>query len=204
MHRYEEIVRKRSSIRDKSVYLARSQPDQPGAPEQARQLTPAVVAPKPATPECSKLTSSRLAFPTRLGSLRSFQNPAVYDVVVYSNGIPVGAIAPCSESVLSLPRGDVKLKAIATVPEENGQREVEAALGLNDKLTGWQVLPQSCSVSTADLYNVSCQNILRHIDLYAVRKTVRLSHGFAELIKALNAVAVRVRRPFHGRIRDSR
>jgi hypothetical protein len=64
--------------------------------------------------------------------------------------------------------------------------------------------PQSCSVSTADLYNLSCQNILRHIDLYAVRKTVRLSHGFAELIKALNAVAVRVRRPFHGRIRDSR
>jgi hypothetical protein len=130
-----------------SVYLARSQPDQPGAPEQARQLTPVVVAPKPATPECSKLTSSRLAFPTRLGSLRSFQNPTVYDVVVYSNGIPVGAIAPCSESVLSLPRGDVKLKAIATVPEETGQREVEAALGLNDKLTGWQVLSVPAKVS---------------------------------------------------------
>jgi hypothetical protein len=131
-----------------SVYLARSQSDHAGAPDEVRQLTPAAVAPRPQTPECSKLSSSRVAFPTRLASLRSFQNPTAYDVVVYGNGIPVGTIAPCSESVLSLPRGDVKLKAIATVPEENGQREVEAALGLNDKLTGWQVLSVPARIST--------------------------------------------------------
>jgi hypothetical protein len=131
-----------------SVYLAGYQSDQKVAPEQARQLTPTALAAKSPNPECSKLSSSRMAFPTRLGSLRSFQNPTAYDVVVYSNGIPVGTIAPCSESVLSLPRSDVKLKAIATVPDENGQREVEAALGLNDKLTGWQVLSVPARVST--------------------------------------------------------
>ena len=130
-----------------SVYLARSQSDEAGVSEQARQLLPAALAAKTQSPECSKLTSSRVAFPTRLGSLRSFQNATAYDIVVYSNGIPVGTIAPCSESVLSLPRGDVKLKAIATVPEETGQREVEAALGLNDKLTGWQVLSVPARVS---------------------------------------------------------
>jgi hypothetical protein len=129
-----------------SVYLARSQSDEAGVSEQARQLVPAALA-KTQSPECSKLTSSRVAFPTRLGSLRSFQNATAYDIVVYSNGIPLGTIAPCSESVLSLPRGDVKLKAIATVPEETGQREVEAALGLNDKLTGWQVLSVPARVS---------------------------------------------------------
>jgi len=78
--------------------------------------------------------------PSQSRILRSFQNITPYDIVVYGNGTPVGRIAPCSESVLLLPRGELKLKAIATVPEENGQREVEAALGLNDKLTGWQVL----------------------------------------------------------------
>jgi len=34
----------------------------------------------------------------------------------------------------------MKLKAVAIVPDDTGQREVEAALGLNEKLTGWQVL----------------------------------------------------------------
>ena len=122
------------------VYLARSQSDQTGAPEQARQSTPTAVASKPQNPECPKLSSSRMVFPIRTGSVRSFQNATVYDVVVYGNGIPVGTIAPCSEAVLLLPRGDLKLKAIATVPEDNGQREVEAVLGLNGELTGWQVL----------------------------------------------------------------
>jgi len=131
-----------------SVYLAGYESDRRGATEQARQFTPAATAAKPQNPECSKLSSSRVTFPTRLGSLRSFQNPTAYDVVVYGNGNPVGTIAPCSESVLSLPRGDVKLKAIATVPEENGQREVEATLGLNDKLTGWQVLSVPARIST--------------------------------------------------------
>src|SRR5262245_41757988 len=129
-----------------SVYLARSQSDEAGVSEPARQLVPAALA-KTQIPECSKLTSSRVVFPTLLGSLRSFQNATAYDIVVYSNGIPLGTIAPCSESVLSVPRGDVKLKAVATVPEETGQREVEAILGLNDKLTGWQVLSVPARIS---------------------------------------------------------
>jgi len=131
-----------------SVYLAGYQSDQNLAGEQARKITPVAIAAKPQNTECSKLSSSRsMAFPARMGSLRSFQNATAYDVVVYSNGIPVGTIPPCTESVISLPRGDLKLKAIATVPDENGQREVEAALGLNDKQTGWQVLYVPARVS---------------------------------------------------------
>src|SRR5262249_12554054 len=87
-----------------SVYLARSPSEQPGAPEQARPLTLAPIADKPQYAECAKLSSSRVAYPTRMGILRSFQNATAYDIVVYSNGIPVGSIAPCSEAVLSLPR----------------------------------------------------------------------------------------------------
>jgi len=123
------------------AYLARSQSDQTAASiEQTRQSATPATASKPPNLECPKLYNGGMVLPARSGSLRSFRNATVYDVVLYANGIPVGTIASCSESVLSLPRGEVKLKAIATVPEDNGQREVEAALGLNDKLTGWQVL----------------------------------------------------------------
>jgi len=109
--------------------------------EQTRQSGPAfAITSKPPSLECPKISNSRMVFPTRTRILRSFQNTTPYDVVVYGNGTPVGRIAPCSESVLLLPRGKLKIKAIATVPEDKGQREVEAVLGLNDNLTGWQVL----------------------------------------------------------------
>ena len=89
-----------------------------------------------------------MVLPSQTRITRSFQNTTPYHVVVYGNGVAVGAIAPCSESMVLLPRGDLKLKAIATVPDDTGQREVEAALGLNDKSTGWQVLSLQETSST--------------------------------------------------------
>ena len=126
------------------LYAARSQSNQinGSATIEQRQAAPVfTTVSKPPTLECSGVARNRMIVaPSQSRILRSFQNITPYDIVVYGNGTPVGRIAPCSESVLLLPRGELKLKAIATVPEENGQREVEAALGLNDKLTGWQVL----------------------------------------------------------------
>jgi hypothetical protein len=125
------------------VYAARYESNQlntPAAIEQRQAASVFKTASKPPTLECPKITSSLMMAPAQSRLLRSFQNTTPYDVVVYGNGIPVGRIAPCSESVLLLPRGELKLKAMATVPEDNGQREMEAPLALNDKLTGWQVL----------------------------------------------------------------
>ena len=73
------------------------------------------------------------------GILRSFNNTTPYDVVVYRDGVPLGTMVPCSESVLMVPRGELRLRAVATIPEDDGQREVEATLSLNNKQTGWQV-----------------------------------------------------------------
>src|SRR5262249_13665749 len=94
--------------------------------------------------ECPKLSSRGMAS----GSWRSFQNSTPYYVVVYANGIQVGRFAPCSESILLLPRGELRLKAIATIPDDNGQHEVEAVLSLNEQLTGWQILSLHDKTST--------------------------------------------------------
>jgi len=91
--------------------------------------------------ECAKMSGGRMIFPARTGTLRPFQNTTPHDIVIYGNGFPVGTIQPCSESVLMLPRGALKLKAVATIRQDDGQREIEAPLSLNDKGTGWQVLP---------------------------------------------------------------
>jgi hypothetical protein len=128
------------------VYVARSQSDQTAASvEQTHQSAPTfATGSRPPSFECPKLSSRGMA----PGSLRSFQNTTPYYVVVYGNGIPVGRIAPCSESVLLLPRGELRLKAIATIPDDNGQHEAEAVLGVNDQLTGWQVLSLHEKTST--------------------------------------------------------
>src|SRR5262249_19023120 len=133
------------------VYVARSDSSPlPAVPiRQTSETIPrfATVS-KSASSECSKIARSPMVLPSQTRITRSFQNTTPYHVVVYGNGVAVGAIAPCSESMVLLPRGDLKLKAIATVPDDTGQREVEAALGLNDKLTGWQVLSLQETSST--------------------------------------------------------
>src|SRR5262249_39672371 len=120
------------------VYAARSQLDQTAVSvEHRRQLAPTfATGSRPASLECPKLSNRGMVG----ASWRSFQNTTPYYVVVYGNGIPLGRFPPCSESVLLLPRGGLRLKAIATIPDDNGQHEAEAVLGLNDQLTGWQVL----------------------------------------------------------------
>ena len=128
------------------VYAAHSQSDQTAVSvEQRRQLAPTfATGSRPASLECPKLSNRGV-----LGaSWHSFQNTTPYYVVVYGNGIPLGRFAPCSESVLLLPRGGLRLKAIATIPDDNGQHEAEAVLGLNDQLTGWQVLSVHEKTST--------------------------------------------------------
>jgi hypothetical protein len=126
-----------------NVGRAESNPLMASAPvEQTRQSGLAFAAvSKPPSLECSTIASSRpTALPAQSRLLRSFQNATPYHVVVYGNGTPIGTIAPCSESFLVVPRGELRMKAIAIIPEDNGQREVEVVLGLNDKMTGWQVL----------------------------------------------------------------
>src|SRR5215475_8475114 len=129
------------------VYDTRSQSDQtPVSVEQRRQLAPTfATGSRPASLECPKLSNRGMVG----ASWHSFQNTTPYYVVVYGNGIPLGRFAPCSESVLLLPRGGLRLKAIATIPDDNGQHEAGAVLGLNDQLTGWQVF--SCSDKTSTL-----------------------------------------------------
>ncbi len=128
------------------VYPADSESNQITGPapigQTPRAALPSATVSKSPGLECQKISSGRmvLMLTARMRILRSFQNTTPYDVVVYANGTPIGTIAPCSESVLALSRRELKLKAIATVPEDNGQREVEAVLGLNEKSTGWQVL----------------------------------------------------------------
>jgi len=128
------------------VYAARSQSDQTAVSvEQRSQLAPTfATGSRPASLECPKLSNRGMVG----ASWRSFQNSTPYYVVVYGNGIPLGRFAPCSESVLLLPRGGLRLKAIATIPDDNGQHEAEAVLGLNDELTGWQVLSLHEKTST--------------------------------------------------------
>src|SRR5262249_37738322 len=131
------------------VYTARSESNQLTAStpvEQPHQSPSFVSVSRSPTLECpgTRVASGRILVPSRSRIVRSFQNTTPYDVVVYGNGVPIGMIAPCSESVLLLPRSDLKLKAVATIPEDDGQREIEVGLGLNDRLTGWQVLsPQT-------------------------------------------------------------
>jgi hypothetical protein len=128
------------------VYAARSQSDQTAVSvEQRSQLAPTfATGSRPASLECPKLSNRGMVG----ASWRSFQNTTPYYVVVYGNGIPLGRFAPCSESVLLLPRGGLRLKAIATIPDDDGQHEAEAVLGLNDQLTGWQVLSVHEKTST--------------------------------------------------------
>jgi hypothetical protein len=130
------------------VYAARSANQTAAAPSPPAETpgrqpsSTSVTERRSASSSCAEIRGRRLALPTRFrqGILRPFQNTTPYEVVVYQNRAVLGTIAPCSESVLMVPRGGVNLKAIATIPEDQGQREVEAALGLNDRQTGWQVL----------------------------------------------------------------
>jgi hypothetical protein len=71
--------------------------------------------------------------------LRPFKNTMPYDVVIYANSEQVGRIHGCSESQLVIPAGNLRLQAFLSVPEEGGQRQVEARLELNDRRTGWRV-----------------------------------------------------------------
>jgi hypothetical protein len=131
-----------------SVYLARSESSSIAAEiEQGRQSA-APVRPTSASPECPSIRRGQMAFSFRSGIFRSFQNATPYEVVVFGNGNRLGTVGPCSESILKLPRGELKLKAVATIPEDDGQREVEVALGRNEKLTGWQVLSLREKAST--------------------------------------------------------
>jgi hypothetical protein len=124
------------------VVRAESNPLATSAPiEQTRHSASALATVyKPPSLECRTIASSRTALTAQSRISRSFQNTTPYHVVVYGNGTPIGTIAPCSESAFVVPRGELKMRAIATIPEDNGQREVEVFLGLNDNLTGWQVL----------------------------------------------------------------
>jgi hypothetical protein len=124
-----------------SVYLARSGSSPIAANAYGKQQTAPSGTTTSSTLNCSNIRRGSMAFPLWTGILRSFQNTTPYEVVVYGNGSRLGTLGPCSESILRLPRGELKLKAVATIPDDEGQREVEMALGRNEKLTGWQVLP---------------------------------------------------------------
>jgi hypothetical protein len=130
------------------VYLARSESSSIAADIEQRRQSAASARSTSASPECPSLRRGPMAFPWRSGILRSFRNTTPYEVVVYGNGNRLGTIAPCTESILRLPRGELRLKAVATIPEDDGQREVEVALGRNEKLTGWQVLSLREKAST--------------------------------------------------------
>src|SRR5262249_18454976 len=84
--------------------------------EQTRQSPPRVsTVSKPANFDCPKISGSRTTATAQARIMRTFQNATPYEVVVYANGTPLGPIAPCSESVILVPRGDLKLKAVAIV-----------------------------------------------------------------------------------------
>jgi hypothetical protein len=123
-----------------SINLAASESSSiPTVMEQRRQSAAPVTALRSPIVECPRMRSGYIAFPGWSGILRSFQNTTPYEVVVYGNGNRLGMINPCSESMLRLPRGELKLKAVATIPEDDGQREIEVGLLRNDRSTGWQV-----------------------------------------------------------------
>jgi hypothetical protein len=71
--------------------------------------------------------------------LRPFKNTTPYEAVIHANGVQVGRTSACSESELVIPGGNLRLQAFLWVPEERGQRQVEADLELNDMRTGWRV-----------------------------------------------------------------
>jgi len=126
------------------IYVARSTPSPTSASvpiEPTHQSGSAFATVSKSTNlDCPKISSSRTATHERESIVRTLQNTTPYEVVIYANGNRVGAITPCSESAILVPRGDLKLKAVAIVPDDKGQREVEAALGLNENSTGWRVL----------------------------------------------------------------
>ena len=130
------------------LQLARSESSPIGADIEQRRQSAASLRPTSPSLDCPRIRSGTVAWPMPSGILRSFQNTTPYDVIVYGNGNRLGTVGPCSESILRLPRGDLRLKAVATIPEDNGQREVEVTLSTNEKLTGWQVLSLREKAST--------------------------------------------------------
>ncbi|PYS48852.1 MAG: hypothetical protein DMG13_24685 [Acidobacteria bacterium] len=129
------------------VYLAQSGSNETGGaaslgqPLGRQSSSTSPTARRFAPSECPVVAGSGVVLPIRYrqGITRPFQNTTPYEVVVYRDRIVLGTIAPCSESVLLVPRGGLTLKAMATIPRDHGQREVEATLDVNEKQTGWQV-----------------------------------------------------------------
>jgi hypothetical protein len=80
--------------------------------------------------------------------MRPFYNSTLYAVTLAIGREIISHLGPCFASMVTIPNGEYKITAQATVLDAGGQREIPLDVVVNSAGTGWNVVDREHGVAT--------------------------------------------------------